>query len=48
MATEHLIRVYLPGTMSQLAALQERGEIAAPGEAHADRRMGDGGHRHDA
>jgi hypothetical protein len=30
-----LIRVYLPATMPQLAALRERGELPAPDEVHA-------------
>jgi hypothetical protein len=34
-ATDELIRVYLPATLPQLAALRERGELAAPVEAHA-------------
>src|SRR5258706_12399098 len=29
------MRVYLPATMSQLAALRELGELTAPTEAHA-------------
>ena len=29
------MRVYVPATLSQLAALRERGELLVPGEAHA-------------
>jgi len=32
--TDH-VRVYLPATLPVLAALKERGELDAPGEAHA-------------
>jgi hypothetical protein len=34
-ATEQLVRVYLPATLPQLAALREHGELIAPAEAHA-------------
>lgn len=34
MATEQLVRVYLPATLPQLAALREHGELTAPSEAH--------------
>ncbi len=33
--SEEMTRVYLPATLTLLAALRERGEFAAPGEAHA-------------
>ena len=35
MATEQLVRVYLPATLPQLAALRENGALTAPPEAHA-------------
>jgi hypothetical protein len=34
-ATDHLMRVYLPATIPQLAALRELGELIAPAEVHA-------------
>ena len=35
MAPQHLTRIYLPATLSQLAALREGGMLSAPAEAHA-------------